>query len=42
MHQLTERNDHLFQSVSDLTASVNSIQQNSERIHQSSEDLAGM
>lgn len=42
MHQLTERNDHLFQSVSELTASVNSIQQNSERIHQSSEDLAGM
>lgn len=42
MHQLTERNDYLFQSVSDLTASVNSIQQNSERIHQSSEDLAGM
>lgn len=42
MHQLTEKNDALFKGVSDLTSSVNSIQQNSERINQSSEDLAAM
>lgn len=42
MHKLTSSNDALFKGVSDLTSSVNSIQQNSERIHQSSESLASM
>lgn len=42
MHKLTASNDALFKGVTDLTNNVNSIQQNSERIHQSSENLAGM
>lgn len=42
MHQLTEKNEDLFKGVNNLTASVHSIQQGSERISQSSESLASM
>lgn len=42
MHKLTASNEALFKGVTDLTSSVNSIQKNSERIHQSSESLATM
>ncbi|MBQ0138419.1 MAG: globin-coupled sensor protein [Kurthia sp.] len=42
MHKLTASNDALFKNVTDLTSSVNSIQENSQRIHQSSENLASM
>lgn len=42
MHKLTASNDALFKGVMDLTSSVNSIQENSQRIHQSSENLASM
>ena len=39
MHKLSERNDSLFKGVSDLTDSVKSIQQSSERINIASEQL---
>ncbi|MBK3495935.1 globin-coupled sensor protein [Viridibacillus sp. YIM B01967] len=42
MHQLKKRNSDLFTGVCDINKSLNSIQQNSKRIHSASENLTAM